>query len=185
MRKGTGLKSAAALIFAVMMQSAPPSYAQLNLNIENYGMRIPQPATPSRELSGRNNTFNIPGLAPTPGAVAPVVVQVPGVTPGATTMAPIVTSRRRSIEDPTVSKNNIGFYNESSDQTLKFQLLVGGASRTVTLQPHQVITIDVDPPAELKGVLNTDGRDPSETPFSLGELYVLRAEGGKWVFAKL
>ncbi|MHC2289860.1 hypothetical protein [Bradyrhizobium barranii] len=181
MRKETGLRIAVALIFAVTMQSAQ-SYAQLN--IENYGLRIPQPTAPAREFSGRNSTFNVPGLAPTPGAVAPVVVQGPGGTPGATMVVP-VTPRRRGIEDPIVSKDNIGFYNGSSDQTLKFVLMVGGAPRTVTLQPHQVMTIDVDPRAELKGVLNTDGRDPSDTPFTSGELYVLRAEGGRWVFAKL
>ncbi|MGY4197832.1 hypothetical protein [Bradyrhizobium sp. USDA 4520] len=58
-------------------------------------------------------------------------------------MALPMTVRRRSTEDLTVSKNTIGFNDGPSDQKLKFQSLVSGAPRTITLQPHQVITIDV------------------------------------------
>ncbi|CCD95441.1 hypothetical protein BRAO375_4300008 [Bradyrhizobium sp. ORS 375] len=88
------------------------------------------------------------------------------------------------MEDPVVSSSSIGFYN-AAEQTLKFVLFVGGTSRVVTMQPHQIATFDVETQADLRGVLNTDGNTSSGTPLNAGELYVLRAEAGRWVFAKL
>jgi hypothetical protein len=125
---------------------------------------------------------SLPGLTPGPSAPG----QAPGAggpTPGVGSLGTrLPTPPPRSLADPVVAANSVGFYNDSG-QKLSFQFISGGVSQKIELTPRQVLTIQVDAAdAELKAIVGTGGTD-FQTSLSRGKIYVLRADGAKWVLA--
>ena len=147
-------------------QSSPPG---------NLGLRIPIERNAVR-----------PDLAPMTPYVTQMPLQVPrlgGEIPGATGW-PLAANRApaRSLADPVVAADSIGFYNDAG-QTLSFQFVAGGASQKIELAARQIVTIQADAGGgDFKAIVGTGATD-FQTTLSRGRIYVLRADGAKWVLA--
>jgi len=125
--------------------------------------------------------FSAPRMGSMPHLTSPM--QAPGQTPGVGTRSdPSATLPSRFLADPVVAANSVGFYNDSG-QKLSFQFISGGVTQKIELAARQVLTIQVDAAeAELKAIVGTGGTD-FQTSLSRGKIYVLRADGAKWVLA--
>jgi hypothetical protein len=127
-------------------------------------------------------------LVPTPGGDVAVFPQSPGAIfrdglPGAWSGGSLVQPDIRSLPDPVVGDNSIGFYN-SSDSTLHFTVEVATKETAFDLVPHEVKTIDLPEGSTAKGTIPT--LDTSEElALSTGVIYVLKSQGGRWVFSAL
>lgn len=171
---------AAATAAARLVVSTQIASAQSGPLIGNLGLRIPTEKNAIRPDFAppyvTQMPLQVPGLAGPGPAVQGLAPGVPGISPG---LVPI-----RSLADPTVAANSIGFYN-GAGQTLSFQFVAGGTSQKIELTPRQILTIQVDAAgSDLKAIIGTGSTD-FQTTLSRGTIYVLRADGGKWVLGAL
>jgi hypothetical protein len=124
-------------------------------------------------------------LLPTPGGSVAVFPQSPGAIfqdglPGEWSKL-IVQPDVRSLPNPVVGLNSIGFYN-SSDSKLHFTVEVDTKEMAFDLVPHEVRTIDLPKGSAAKGTIPT--LDTSEElALSTGVIYVLKSQEGRWVFS--
>lgn len=189
--RGLSLMACTVLISAHVLPA--PAHAQkATETITNLGLRVPTTGGPttnrigvSSDLQGLNATR--PQLAdPGTGMVimAPIGagnMQGLGVPLETTSAMPYAATR--ILANPVVANNNVGFFN-SSETTLSFSLETNGASRIIQLAPRQVLTVEVDLTGDIAGTIGT-GATHTAMPFARGAIYVLRANAGQWVFAKL
>jgi hypothetical protein len=156
-------------------------------SIENLGMRVPNAVMPIITAPphftsgvGANNTLvqSVPGLTERLGSTPSLVPN-----PFNPSIQPAV-PQRRTLTDPVVAANNLGFFN-GSDQALSFQLYVKGIPQRIELRAHQVLTVPIDDAdGDLKAVVGTGAND-FNIALSRGSIYVLRAESGRWILAAL
>ena len=162
------------VLSALLMQVAQAR--SFDLNIQNLGIRIPSPIVAPQ--SAPRSVEMAPAWSPqsTPG-ILPGLSAAPSLTPLPAGGVP------RLVLDPIVAKDSLGFYN-NSDQALGFKLQMGASARIITLQAREILTIKISEPAgEIRGTIGT-GTSDSSSILSGGEIYVLRADSGRWVFAK-
>lgn len=115
-----------------------------------------------------------------PGTGAQYYTSQPGyITPDILRPTP----SSRSLSDPKVNGKSVGLFNTSS-QSLSFYLTVGTERRQITLEPNEIVTVTIPENVELKGVVGTGSSDHTTT-LSRGEIYLLRAQSGSWVFSRL
>jgi hypothetical protein len=151
-------------------------------SVGNLGLRTPGAQTTiERRAIG-------PDLAPMGSTMLQMPTQMPllGQSPGYVEPAPaandVTTMPVRALADPVVAANSVGFYN-GAGLTLSFQFVAGGDSQRIELAPRQILTIPVDAGGnDLRAIVGTGNTD-FQTTLSLGRIYVLRADGGRWVIA--
>lgn len=176
--------STAVATAGLILISAPQLASAQSASPGNLGLRAPNPQTAIERNAIR------PDLAPMTPYVTQMPLQVPGLAPGhvptATGLAPNgnqgLTVPVRSLAEPVVAANSVGFYNDAG-QPLGFQFVVGGVSQKIELAPRQILTVQADAAgSELKAIIGTGNTD-FQTVLARGKLYILRADGAKWVLA--
>lgn len=109
---------------------------------------------------------------------AQVPAQVPGGGPAAGTIfteLPV-----KSLASPVVGKEFIGFYN-SANQPISFVVASEGATQKVDLVSHEILTLRYPGAATVTGTIGTGDIDATEN-FARGTIYMIVAQGGRWIF---
>lgn len=113
-----------------------------------------------------------------PGALRAIQMQIPVETqPGP------LRENRRILLEPIVGGNSIGLQNTAS-RALTFRIEIGRQSHDLTLAPQEIMTLNVgeEPGAQ---VTIGSGDKFTTTQLAKGQIYLLMAKGGEWVFSGL
>lgn len=169
------LRTAITTAGLILILSTQIASGQSAPSVGNLGLRAPNLQTTIErnairpDLAPHVFSPNLPTLAP--GHTSP------SATMGTNVAASLPS---RLLADPVVGATSVGFYNDAG-QPLGFQFIVGGVAQRIELAPRQVLTVDAAN-GDLKAIVGTGNTD-FQTVLARGKIYVLRADGAKWVLA--